>query len=806
MLDGKRFKTRLTIAIAAAYFGPPILGLSFLVGVVQTLTIYDVQRLMSGSVLPFYIVGSGLGAVAFFRWFLRPIVDFANGECDAQVATKRMRSFLWVFWLLFVARHLLGSLLLVLAIETVFPVAPAGNELRMFSLALVLAALVGLPAFVRVIDDFARTFKNQTLQEPVLRVRSRVFLIAVLLPVLVYTAILMYLIPRLGGLRTELITLWVLLLGIAVAAAYNLMRSLDESMSGLRRVSKLGDVQDLHLEELRVRSMDEFGVLTCEYRALLTNLQQHTILLDARNQVLQASQHEADPDAVLANLLALVAEKLQSNRAMLVAQVEAEPAQILARLGAIVSTQAIDLSPKITAAMRSSQPTLFPKSEASWTEQGPREFLVLPLLDSTSNGDTLAIFACFEHCETTLDWAPLQLLVQLSPEIAAALKAARIAKDNATLERMLLNAQRMEIVGRLAAGVAHDFNNILTVILGSASILKLDAAKGPLPAAAVDEHADLIIESSDKAADLTRQLLTFSKPSGGKRRVLDLNQVICGIEVFLTRLLSENISLELDLTPVDNIKANKGLVEQIVTNLVVNAHDAMMKEGGCIKVSTEQQGLWVEMRVIDSGHGMSESVVAHVFEPFFTTKSSENGTGLGLATVYGIIKSLDGSIEIETEPGVGTEMLVRFPASAEKARGESAEIAALASVSGITVLLVEDDEHIRRIIRVLLMEHGYAVVDVATGTEALAAIDDEEQTLDLLLTDVLMPGIKGTEVATHMAAKRPDGAILLMTGYADSDVLARAQAAGRTIMKKPFKPMELLSRLSGVLHDAGASR
>jgi len=135
MLDGRSFKTRLTIAIAATYFGPPILGLSFLVGVVQTLTFHDVQRLMSGSVLPFYIVGSGLGAVAFFRWFLRPIVDFANGECDAQVATKRMRSFLWVFWLLFVARHLLGSLLLMLAIETVFPVAPAGNELRMFSLA-----------------------------------------------------------------------------------------------------------------------------------------------------------------------------------------------------------------------------------------------------------------------------------------------------------------------------------------------------------------------------------------------------------------------------------------------------------------------------------------------------------------------------------------------------------------------------------------------------------------------------------------------------------------------------------------------
>ena len=552
--------------------------------------------------------------------------------------------------------------------------------------------------------------------------------------------------------------------------------------------------------------MDEFGVLTCEYRALLTNLKQHTILLDARNRVLRASQHEADPDAVLANLLALVADTLQSNRAMLVAQTETAPAQILARVGAIVSTQSIELSPKVRAAMRSSQPALFPKSEASWTEQRPCEFLVFPLLDSNSNGDTLAFFACFEHAETTLDWAPLQLLVQLSPEIAAALKAARIAKDNATLERMLLNAQRMESVGRLAAGVAHDFNNILTVIVGSASILKLDAAKGPLPATEVDEHADLIIESSDKAADLTRQLLTFSKPSGGKRRILDLNQVIGGIEVFLSRLLSENITLELNLTPVDNIKANKGLVEQIITNLVVNAHDAMMREGGCIKISTAQEGLWVEMRIVDSGHGMSESVVAQVFEPFFTTKSSEKGTGLGLATVYGIIKSLDGSIEIETELGVGTEMLVRFPASAETLSGRSAEITAVASVSGLIVLLVEDDEHIRRIIRVLLMEHGYTVVDVATGTEALAVIDDDEQTLDLLLTDVLMPGIKGTEVATHMAAKRPEAAILLMTGYADSEVLARAQAAGRTIMKKPFKPVELLTRLSGVLNDSAARR
>lgn len=364
---------------------------------------------------------------------------------------------------------------------------------------------------------------------------------------------------------------------------------------------------------------------------------------------------------------------------------------------------------------------------------------------------------------------------------------------------MLLDAQRMEIVGRLAAGVAHDFNNILTVIVGSAEILKLDCDEQGSPNDTVTEHADFIIEASDRATDLTRQLMTFSKPNEGKARVLDLNEVVRNLEKFLARLIGDDIDLGMSLASQGAIRADKGHIEQVITNLVVNARDAM-PEGGQLLIGTQRIGEWLELRVVDSGTGMPPEVAAHIFEPFFTTKAQDKGTGLGLATVYGIVKNYGGTVEINSTVGVGTEMLVRLPVTTDSPAEVPVREARAENATGRTILVVEDDARILRLVQGILLSSGYEVIPVSNGTDALEKIDDTSSEIDLLLTDIMMPDLNGTEVASRMAEQRPAARILLMTGYADAQTLEKATAAGRAVINKPFKPDELLRRLEELLN------
>ena len=297
---------------------------------------------------------------------------------------------------------------------------------------------------------------------------------------------------------------------------------------------------------------------------------------------------------------------------------------------------------------------------------------------------------------------------------------------------------------------------------------------------------------------MTRQLLAFSKPSVGKTCVLDLNDVVQGLQKFLRRLLTDNINLELPLSDASNIKADKGHIEQIITNLVVNARDAM-SEGGTLIIETQNRDEWVELRVIDAGCGMSEEVSAHIFEPFYSTKTKDKGTGLGLATVYGLVKNYGGTIDVDSVVGEGTTITIRFRSTKEVATETSERPPALREHDGRTILLVEDDAQIRSIVAGLLVRHGHRVIDVANGEDAVEVIGSEQDVIDLLVSDILMPGINGNEVAAEMAKQRPMTKILLMTGYADSAVLLAAQDAGRELLNKPFTPEQLLIRVGELL-------
>jgi signal transduction histidine kinase/ActR/RegA family two-component response regulator len=800
----------LGIAILVAYILPPVIGLSFLVFVIEMITGAQLVKVMSSSVLPFYVLGTTVGAFFYFRWFLRPLSRFADEEIELDEALKRMRRFSSHYWVLYVLRHLTGSIVLSLSARSVLGMEfSLDGWVQMAALGVMLSCLAGLPVYAYIMDLFAKTFKAHPLREPVFRIRTRVILVAALIPVVLNTAVLQYLLARLGGLTLELLALWVSLLVFAVAASYNLMSSLSRSVAELRVVSeRRGDLSDLKPETLRVRSLDELGVLTCEYRELLQDMQRQAKLLDLRNQLLVASSSDSEPDAVYRGLLEIVTGFFHSERGRLVAINDvAQSMEVLAVKGEEMSGPQ-SAPEELVEALKKFTPS-FVEATAIEDMRFPSGVVaIVPLSEAVSTNEHLAVIAQLESADD-VERCELELFEQMRDEIAATVRGTRLEKERARLERVLLESQRMDMVGRLAAGVAHDFNNILTVIVNSASLLKFEAKNERVQGEVVDEYSKIIMESTKRASALTRQLLTFSRQHIGQVTVLDLNRLVEDIDGFLRRLIPEDINYEVTLSPeLRAIRADKGHIEQVITNLMVNARDAM-ENGGTLKLETAQEDDHVLLRVIDDGCGMKPEVLAHLFEPFFTTKAPDKGTGLGLATTYGIVNSYKGQIQVDSKPGEGTTMTVRLPAAEEAASSEvKKKFAPTSDASGHVILLVEDEDSVRRVLGDVLSGQGFVVLPVSCGEDAIALIEDTSTKIDLVLSDIIMPGIKGTEVAQRVNQVRPQTKVLLMTGYADAKSIETARAENFTILNKPFAPEALLDKLGSLLStpSADASR
>lgn len=388
-------------------------------------------------------------------------------------------------------------------------------------------------------------------------------------------------------------------------------------------------------------------------------------------------------------------------------------------------------------------------------------------------------------------------------------------------EQLLLQAQKMDAIGRLAGGVAHDFNNLLTTIQGHIDLLIADLGEGsPL-------RSDLteVREAAERATSLTRQLLAFSRRQVLQPRVLELNLIVRDMEKMLRRVIGQGITLSTQL-PDDTgrVRADPAQIEQVLLNLVVNARDAMMR-GGNVAISTTHRELteaeaaeaelppgdYVLLQVRDSGEGMTPQVAAQAFDPFFTTKGPGGGTGLGLSTVYGIVKQSGGHVWLRTEPGGGTEVSVALPAVAEDAAAAEAGAApattALSMARGAseTILLVEDEKAVRELTERILTRYGYEVLAAANGREALELLDAHCDSIDMLLTDVVMPEVGGPEVAAAVRRRLPNLPVLFMSGYNEEAVLQDGiLAAGTSFLEKPFTPAVLLQRLQGTLRQVAA--
>src|SRR5215472_4165435 len=385
------------------------------------------------------------------------------------------------------------------------------------------------------------------------------------------------------------------------------------------------------------------------------------------------------------------------------------------------------------------------------------------------------------------------------------------------LETQLLQSRKMEAVGRLAGGIAHDFNNLLTIISG---YTELAMTRAHLPNEARSD-IERIENAAGRAAGLVRQLLAFSRKQVLQPKVLDLNQIVLNLDTLLRRLMDERTEM---VTRVgDNlgrVKADPAQIEQVIMNLVVNARDAM-PEGGHLILETSnvdldsnyavdhvsvKPGRYVMLAVSDNGVGMDQQTVAHIFEPFFTTKESGRGTGLGLSTVYGIVKQSGGYIWVYSEPAKGSSFKVYLPRVEEAAEETSSAPATLRVQRGTeTVLLVEDEEPLRELIQTVLTEQGYDVLLSLDPKHAEEIATRHESEIHLLLTDVVMPGMSGRELAGRISARRPEIRVLYMSGYTDNVISSGGMLErGLAFMQKPFSPATLVRKVREVLNHTAA--
>ncbi|HSO37408.1 MAG TPA: response regulator [Labilithrix sp.] len=384
-------------------------------------------------------------------------------------------------------------------------------------------------------------------------------------------------------------------------------------------------------------------------------------------------------------------------------------------------------------------------------------------------------------------------------------------------EEQLHATQKLEAVGRLAGGIAHDFNNLLAVIGGNAELIALEV-KDPEALECVAE----IVEATGRAAALTRQLLAFSRQEPLRPTLLDVNTTIATLVPFFTRTIGESIALTTDLTPeAVTILADRGQIDQVLTNLVVNARDAMPGGGKLTIQSTTLElddaaagrlgprargGRFVVLGVADTGAGMEASTLPHIFEPFFTTKGSLHGTGLGLASVHGIVTSSGGFIAVESQPGNGTVFRLYFPASGDAAESTEAPAPRPPSRGGEHVLLVEDDDAVRKLTERLLRELGYSVQVAASPGAAIEIAEKSTVPIDLLLTDVVMPEMNGRELAERVATLLPSAKILFFSGYAqDSVLIENIRERSVAFLAKPFTRDALAAAVRSVL-DSEAER
>ena len=446
------------------------------------------------------------------------------------------------------------------------------------------------------------------------------------------------------------------------------------------------------------------------------------------------------------------------------------------------------------------------------------------IIVSGSMGEDLAVAAMKAGAS---DYLVKGQLTRLAPavrrELADAEQRRRRMQAEETLrqtETQLRQAQKMEAVGRLAGGIAHDFNNLLTAILGYCEFVLDQMPSGDAaPRADIEE----IKKAGDRAATLTRQLLAFSRQQVLEPRVTNFNEIVVNVEKLLHRVIGADVELVTDLDPaIGHVRVDHGQMEQVLMNLAVNARDAMPHGGHlCIRTTSRtfvrpyqaqmiviDPGTYLVVSISDTGIGMTCDIMKQIFEPFFTTKSAGHGTGLGLSTVYGIVKQSGGYISVESEPGEGTTFEIYLPCVDEPIDTATLRASSPQSSEGSeTILLVDDDDGTRNLLRRALKAGGYQVLTAPNGKEGLTVAETHAGVIDILVTDLVMPRMGGAELAAELTRTHPETQVLYISGYTDRrEWTLEASQGGRAYLQKPFTPSVLMRKVRELLDASTGAR
>ena len=586
------------------------------------------------------------------------------------------------------------------------------------------------------------------------------------------------------------------------------------------------------------KAADELGQLAAVFDLMAESLQQRIVEREKTEKILLDRAAEQTTIAALGQF-ALTNNDLASllnQAALLVAQtLGAEYAGVWKRLpdgqlllqagtgwhhGQVGNARLpADSSTQIGFTLKSGEPVLEPDSKTKC------RFTVSPFLaehgikssatvEISTRGPAFGVLGVHTTSQREFTQDEAQFLIAVAACIG-------MAADHLNLEGQLLQSQKMECIGQLAAGVAHDFNNMLTIIQGHSSML---LAKESLPSE-ITGQLQAIFFASERAANLTRQLLMFSRKNVMQTELLDLRETVNNMTKMLGRLLGENITLKFQSPAgLPRILGDAGMIEQVVMNLAVNARDAM-PHGGTLNISLEpvtidaayvethpeaRPGYFLRLRVSATGIGMDTVTLGRIFEPFFTTKEVGKGTGLGLATVYGIVKQHDGWVEVNSEPGKGTTFSVFILADEEPVAPETMEIAAPDPVAGgtETILIVEDEDILREMARDILAESGYRVLEAPSGRQALEVWRQSGRDIDLLLTDMVMPeGISGVDLAEQLMSDRPDLKIIFTSGYTAGEINAKLLSRSHThFLQKPYTNATLNKIIRDALDKSGVDQ
>jgi signal transduction histidine kinase/DNA-binding response OmpR family regulator len=452
----------------------------------------------------------------------------------------------------------------------------------------------------------------------------------------------------------------------------------------------------------------------------------------------------------------------------------------------------------------------FPEREtALLRREQVRSFLLVPIFVGEEWWGRIR----FDHCEEDRHWyeSEVDAVKVAAKTLGAAIQRERTERALHESEEKLRQSQKLDSIGQLAGGIAHDFNNLLTVISGYSDLLSRTKQE-PSAQAKIDE----IRKASDRAAALTRQLLAFSRKQVLLPTVLDLTETVVNMDKLLQRLIGEDVNLVTILDHrLNRVKADAGQIEQVIMNLAINARDAM-PQGGKLTIETMNAyldesyarrhavvtpGPYVMLAVSDTGIGMNDEIMSHIFEPFFTTKEPGKGTGLGLAMVYGIVKQSGGNIWVYSEPGQGATFKIYLPVVTNESDLVTSHFALPARPTGTeSILLVEDEDALRQLLFDILVDEGYTIIPAASGAEALTICAEYPDHIDLLVTDVVMPGMGGRQLVERLSVTRPETKILYMSGYTDNAIVHHGVLdSGTAFLQKPFTPIAVLRKVREVL-------